>query len=96
MYFLFSESLRSINDNTWLQLQLVYFVSESHEGSIFSTARKEGKRGDFRHVLVFFLFYMCRSFYKHSTNNAQTSNKYVGRKGIGLNCHGCYGPKWPN
>ena len=27
-------------------------------------------------------------FYKHSTNNAQTSNEYGGRKGMGLNCHG--------
>ena len=33
-------------------------------------------------------------FYKHSTNNVQTNNKYVGRKGMGLNCMGCYGPKW--
>ena len=29
---------------------------------------------------------MCH-FYKHSTNNAQTSNTYVGKKGMGLNCH---------
>ena len=29
--------------------------------------------------------------YKHSTNNAQTSNKYVGRKDVGLNCHGLLG-----
>ena len=36
----------------------------------------------------FFLFDMCRIFHKQSTNNAQTSNKYVDRKGMGLNCHG--------
>ena len=38
--------------------------------------------------LFFFLFNMRRWFYKHSTNNAQTSNKYVGRKGMDLNYHG--------
>ena len=27
-------------------------------------------------------------FYKHSTNNSQPSNKYVGGKGKSLNCHG--------
>ena len=37
--------------------------------------------------LFFFLFNLCRFFYKHSTNNVQTSNIYVGRKGMGLNCH---------
>ena len=61
-------------------------------------ARHDGKHGYFRHVLVFFFFscFTCAVFffffffffYKHSTNNAQTSNKYVGRKGIDLNCHG--------
>ena len=30
---------------------------------------------------------MC-FFYKQNTNNAPTSNKYVDRKGMGLNCHG--------
>ena len=39
------------------------------------------------YLCFFFLFNMCRFFYKHSTNTAQTSNKYVGRKGVGLNCH---------
>ena len=41
MYFSFSESLRSINDSTWLQLQLVYFVSESHKGSNLAPLTKE-------------------------------------------------------
>ena len=39
VYF-FSESLRSINDSTWLQL-LVYFVSESHDGSNLAPLTKE-------------------------------------------------------
>ena len=41
---------------------------------------------------VFFCIYLflfdMYLFYKQSTNNAQTSNKYVDRKGMGLNCHG--------
>ena len=41
MYFLFPWSLRSINDSTWLQLQLVYFVSESNEGSNLAPLTKE-------------------------------------------------------
>ena len=87
MYFLFSESLRSINDSTWLQLQSVYFVSESHEGSSLAPLTKEESMETSDMYLFFFKFYMCR-FFLHSTNNAQTSNKYVGRKGMGLNCHG--------
>ena len=88
MYFLFSESLRSINDSTWLQLQLVYFVTESHEGSNLAPLTKEESIGYFRHVLIFSVLHVPFFFYKHSTNKAQTSNKYIGRKGIGLNCHG--------
>ena len=39
-------------------------------------------------MYLFFSVLHVPFFYKHSTNNAQTSNKYVGRKGMGLNCHG--------
>ena len=86
---MFSESLRSINESTWLQLQLVYFVSESHEGSNLAPLTKGEKHGDFKHALVVFFCFTCAVFYyKHSINNAQTSNKYVGRKGMRLNCHG--------
>ena len=42
-------------------------------------------------MCLFFLFYKCLFFYKHCTNNAQTSNKYVERKGMGLNYHGLLG-----
>ena len=38
--------------------------------------------------LFFSVLHVPFFFYKHSTNKAQTSNKYVGRKGIGLNFHG--------
>ena len=38
--------------------------------------------------LFFFSVLHVPDFYKHSTNNAQTSNKYVDRKGMSLNCHG--------
>ena len=81
MYFFFSERLRSINASTWLQLQLVYFVCESHEGSNLAPLTKEESM-ETSDMYLFFLFYMCRFF----TYNAQTSN--VGRKDIGLNCHG--------
>ena len=37
--------------------------------------------------LFFSVLFVPFFFYKHSTNNVQTSNKYVGRKGMGLNCH---------
>ena len=80
MYFLFSESLRSIDDSTWLQLQLVYFVSESHEGSNLAPLTKEESMETSDMYLLFFVLHVS-FFYKHSTNNAQTSNKYVGRKG---------------
>ena len=57
-------------------------------------------------MYLFFFVLHVPFFYKHSTNNAQTSNKYVGRKGMRLNCHaqlwaemamdrmvtGCFGP----
>ena len=64
----------------------MYFVSESHESSNLAPLIKEESM-ETSGMYLFFLFYMC-VFYKHSTKNAQTSNKYVGRKGTGLNCHG--------
>ena len=89
---MFCESLRTINDSTSLQLKLVYSDSENHEGSNLAPLTKE-ESIVFRHVLVFcfvFIYFCltCAFFYKQSTNNAQTSNKYVDRKGMGLNCHG--------
>ena len=39
---------------------------------------------------------MCRGFFLQiQSNNAQTSNKYVGRKGMGLNCHGLLWAEMP-
>ena len=61
----------------------MFFVSESHQGSNLAW-----EHGDFIYVPLFFSFTCAVFVYKHSTNNAQTSNKYVGRKGMGLNCHG--------
>ena len=84
MCFLFSESLRSINNSIWLQLQLVYSVSGSHEGSNLAPLTKKESM-ETSDMYLFFCF-TCAVFYKHSRNNAQASNKYVGRKGMGLNC----------
>ena len=86
MCFLFSQSLRSINDSTWLQLQLVYFISKSHEGSNLAPLTKEESMETSGMYLFFFCFTFA-AFYGHNTNNAQTSNKYVGKKGMCLNCH---------
>ena len=77
--FLFSESLRLINDSTWLQLKLVYFVSESHEGSNLAPLTKKESLETSDMYLFFSVLHMP-FFNKHSTNNAQTSNEYVGRK----------------
>ena len=85
MYFWFSEGLRSINDSTWLQVKLVDSVS--HEGSNLAPLTKE-ESVETSDMYLFFLFDTRLVFYKHSTNNAQTSNEYVGRKGMGLNCLG--------
>ena len=87
MNFLFSESLRSINDSTWLQLQLMYFVNESHEESNSAPLTKE-KTMETSDIYLFFSVLQVPFFYKHSTNNAQTCNKYVDRKGMSLNWHG--------
>ena len=62
MYFLFSESLRSINDSTWLQLQLVYFVSEYHGGFNLAPLAKVETIETSDMYLCFFLFYMCHFF----------------------------------
>ena len=83
MYFLFSESLRSINNSTWLQLQLVYFVNENHEGPNLAPVTKEESMETsdmyffffffFFFFCFFFLFYMCRVFFTNTVK--QCSNK---------------------
>ena len=63
---LFSESLRSIYDSTWLQSKLVYSDSESHEGSNLAPLTKEESMATSNVYLFFlcfvFLFDMCRLF----------------------------------
>ena len=61
-------------------------MSESHEGSNLAPLTKE-ESVETSDMYLLFLFDMC-PFYKHSINDAQTSNKYEGRKGMGLNCLG--------
>ena len=85
-FFLFSESLRSIYDSTWLQLLLVYFIIESHEGSNLAPLTKEESM-ETSDMYLFFSVLHVPLFYEHCTKNAQTSNKYVSRKGMYLNCH---------
>ena len=58
MYFLFSESLRSINNSTWLQLQLVYFVNENHEGPNLAPVTKEESMETSDMYLFFFCFFL--------------------------------------
>ena len=59
-------------------------MGESHDGSNLAPLTKE-ESVETSDMYLLFLFDMC-PFYKHSINNAQTSNKYVGRKSMGLNC----------
>ena len=70
MYFWFSESLRSINDSTWLQSKLVYSGSESHEGFNLAPFTKE-ESVETSNMYLLFLFDMCLFF----TNILQCSNK---------------------
>ena len=63
----------------------MHFASESHDGSNLALLTRR-KHRDLRHVLFSVLH--VPFFYKHSTNNAPTSNKYVGRKSMYLNYHG--------
>ena len=70
MYFLFSESLRSINDSTWLQL-LVYFVSESHDGSNLAPLTKE----ESMEPSDMYLFFFCLTSAVCFTNTVQTMLK---------------------
>ena len=58
MYFWFSEGFRSINDITWLQLKLVYSVSERHEGSNLAPLTKE-ESVETSDMYLLFLFGMC-------------------------------------
>ena len=52
-FVLFSGGLKSINDSNWLQLQLGYFVSESHEGSNLAPLTKEESMAT-SHMYLFF------------------------------------------
>ena len=72
MYFWFSESLRSIYDSTWLQLKLVYPVSESHEGSNLAPLTKEESVETSDMYLLFFCL-TCVFFLQ--TQYKQCSNK---------------------
>ena len=56
MYFMFSEILISINDSTWLQLQSVYSVSESHEGSSLAPLTKAESMETSDMYMLFFCF----------------------------------------
>ena len=64
MYFLFSESLRSINDITRLQLQLVYFDSESYEDSNLAPLTME----ESMYLYLFFSVLHVPFFYKQCSN----------------------------
>ena len=73
MYFLFSESLRSINDSTWLQLQLVYFVSESHGDSNLAPLTKEEsmKTSDKCLFFCFTCVFFLQTQYKQCSNQQE-------------------------
>ena len=93
MYFLFSESLRSINDSTWLQLQSVYFVSESHEGSSLALLTKEESMETSDMYLFFSCFTCAVFFYTVQTMLKQAINMWAEKVWV-LIVMGCYGPKW--
>ena len=83
---MFFESLRSINDNTWLQLQLVYFVGQSYEDSNLAPLIK-GESMETSDKYLFFSVLHVPFF----TNAVQTMLKQaiiMWAENMGLNCHG--------
>ena len=93
MYFLFPGSLRSINDSTWLRLQLVYFVSESNEGSNLASLTKEESMETSDMYLFFSVLHVPFFTNTVQTMLKQAINMWVEKVWVYI-VVGCYGPKW--